>query len=117
MKNIFKFLFSILFLFSSAQLVAQEAGVQTEEYAIISVFQRGKNNLMSTTIGSKSTDKKEFEKVATLKKYDMAPVIAEMERLNKMGYTLFSSSTSMITIRLGNIGLPYYTFVFIKKKN
>lgn len=117
MKTIFKFTLIIALLSFSQFLYAQET--QTEEYAIISVYQKGKKNFISTTIGSISTEEKEYEKSKNDKKYDMAPVIAEMERLNKMGYELFNSSTAMIPINItgkGNTGLPFYVFVFKKKR-
>ena len=99
---------------TSQNSFGQENNQQTEEYAIISVFQKGKKNFISTTIGSVSTEEKEYDKEKNDKKFDLAPVVAEMERLNKMGYELFNSSTAMINI--GNGGLPFYVFVFKKKK-
>lgn len=114
MKTILKLTF-ILGLITVGQLSFGQTN-QTEEYAIISVYQKGKKNFISTTIGSVSTEEKEYDKEKNEKKYDMAPVIAEMERLNKMGYELFNSSTAMITIGEGNAGLPFYVFVFKRKK-
>ena len=97
-------------------LASQWLFAQTEDYAIINAYQLSKKNYISVTVGSQPTEEKEVEQ--SDKKLDMAPIIAEMNTLNKMGYELFSSSTAM-----GDIGLrgtvtsyPLYTFVFRKKK-
>jgi hypothetical protein len=92
-----------LFAFASHK---QTAAARTEEYAIVSVVQIGKKNYISTTVGSKSTDEKEFESEKNAKRNDMAPVILELEKLNEQGFELVNGSNAAI----GTAGTPFYTF-------
>jgi hypothetical protein len=107
---------SILLLISQITFGQAASTEQTEEYAIISVTQVGSKNYISITIGSVSTEEKEYEKQKNAKQFDMAPIIAEMEKLNKMGYKLFNSSAAMIPIGQYSGGYPFYCFVFKKEK-
>lgn len=81
---------------------------------MISIYQFGKRNYMSVTIGSVSTEEKEFEKQKSEKKFDLAPVIAEMEKLNAQGYELVDHGSAIIPLSGGG-GNPFYTFLFRKR--
>ena len=97
-----------LFAFASHK---QTVATRTEEYAIVSVVQVGKKNYISTTVGSKSTDEKEFESEKNAKRNDMAPVILELEKLNEQGFELVNGSNAAI----GTTGAPFYTFTLKRK--
>jgi hypothetical protein len=73
----------------------QPAETRTEEYAVVSVFQSGKNNYISVTVGSRPSEEKEFEKEKNNKRYDLAPVIREVEKLNAQGFELINGSASI----------------------
>lgn len=91
---------------------------RTEEYAVLSVFQDGKRNYISLTVGSKPTQEKEFQREKTEKRYDLAPVIREMETLNQQGFELVNSSTTIIPAGVSHDvsgGNPFYTFTFKRK--
>ena len=105
--------FSFVFLFPYSSFGQDN---RTEDYAIISIFQKGKKNFMSVTIGSNSSEEKEFEKDKNEKRFDLSPVIKEMEKLNEQGYELFNSNVSMITASQYGGGLPFYYFLFKKKR-
>ncbi|MBK0401452.1 hypothetical protein I5M27_00565 [Adhaeribacter sp. BT258] len=110
------FLAVIIGLFSFT--TAETKNKRTEDYAIISVFQEGKVNYISVTVGSTPTTKEEFQREKAAKQYDMAPVIREMEKLNEQGFELVSSSTSVIPFgtSTGNTGgSPFYSFTFKRK--
>ena len=115
MKTIFNLSFLFLF-FAAGKFCYGQAGIQTEEYAIINVLQEGKRNYISVTIGSQKTQDNVYDigKIGQL--YDMSLVISKMEELNKMGYTLFSSSNSVVPIQQGSTGVPFFTLVFVRKK-
>ena len=89
----------------------KQTAARTEEYAIVSVVQVGKKNYISTTIGSKSTDEKEFESEKNAKRNDMAPVILELEKLNEQGFELVNGSNAA----MGTAGVPFYTFTLKRK--
>ena len=112
-KNLITSAFILIFLCLIQVSYAQTA---TEEYAIINVLQVGKKNFISVTIGSQSTEEKEYEKEKNDKRFDMAPVIARMEELNKMGFELVNSSTAMIPLGTSGGAHPFFTFTFKKKK-
>lgn len=97
-----------LFAFASHK---QTATTRTEEYAVVSVVQVGKKNYISTTVGSKSTEEKEFESEKNAKRNDMAPVIRELEKLNEQGFELVNGSNAA----MGTGGLPFYTFTLKRK--
>lgn len=106
-------------LFTLATLIPELSFGQegrTEDYAIISVKQYGKKNFISITIGSESTEEKEYQKEKNDKAHDMAPVIEEMEKLNEKGYELFSSNVSIIPKGEVSGGNLFYYFIFIKKR-
>jgi hypothetical protein len=114
MKTTIKIMFVLFFV----HIISLSYG-QTEEYAILSVFQQGKRNYISVQIGSQPTEEREYEKDKSDKRFDMAPIIAEMEKLNKLGFELFNSSTGMIPIMYNGTGssaTPFYSFVFKRKK-
>ena len=94
---------------------------RTEEYAILSVFQEGKTNYISVTVGATPTTKEEFQREKAAKQYDMTPIVREMEKLNEQGFELVNSSTSIIPFSsagTGNTGgSPFYTFTFKRKLN
>ena len=95
-----------------------KATSRTEEYAVLSVVQEGKRNYISLTVGSQPTQEKEFQKEKSAKKYDLAPVIREMENLNQQGFELVNSSTAIIPYGVSNDvsgGDPFYTFTFKRK--
>ncbi len=117
-----KTLFAFLFTFVLVSNLSFGQTTQTEEYAIMSVYQIGKKNYISVTIGSQSTEEREYEAEKSAKRYDAAPIIAKMEELNKMGYELFSSSASMTPIvqglsgNINTVPYPFYSFVFCLMK-
>ncbi len=92
------------------------AGTRTEDYAIISVFQRGKKNFVSVTVGSVSSEEKEYEAEKNDKRYDMAPIVEEMEKLNEQGYELVDHSAAIIPVGQYGGGMPFYSFVFKKHR-
>jgi CO dehydrogenase/acetyl-CoA synthase alpha subunit len=95
-----------------------KTATRTEEYAILSVFQEGKRNYISLTVGSQPTQEREFQKEKTEKKYDLAPVVREMESLNQQGFELVNSSTTIVPYAISNDvagGNPFYTFTFKRK--
>jgi hypothetical protein len=113
----YPFQLSFLFLsFAAGKFCYGQTGIQTEEYAILNVLQEGKRNYISVTIGSEKTEEKEYQSGKVGQLYDMTLVLAKMEELNQMGYTLFSSSNGVVPIQQGSSGVPFYTFVFVKKK-
>ncbi|QNH63208.1 hypothetical protein [Hymenobacter sediminicola] len=99
--------------FGSQSGATRTTDSRTEEYAIVSVVQAGKKNFISTTIGSKSTEEKEFESEKNAKRFDMAPVIAELEKLNAQGFELVNGSNAA----MGTAGLPFYTFTMKRRIN
>ncbi|MDB5274061.1 MAG: hypothetical protein JWO58_2428 [Chitinophagaceae bacterium] len=115
MKILFHLSFLFLF-FVAGKFCYGQTGTQTEEYAILNVLQEGKRNYISVTIGSQKTEEKQYDigKIGQL--YDMSLVISKMTELNKMGYTLFSTSNGVVPIQQGSTGVPFFTFVFVKKK-
>jgi hypothetical protein len=88
---------------------------RSEEYAIVSVYQKGKKNFISVTVGSESSEEKEYQKAKNDKKYDMAPIMRELEILNARGYELHSSSTAIVPLGQQAGGLPFYTFTLVRK--
>ena len=112
-KTLIFCLFTLIFLFPDLSFGQEN---RSEDYAIISIYQYGKKNRMSITIGSTSTEEKEFEKEKNEKRFDLAPIIEEMEKLNEKGYELFNSNVSMITASQYEGGLPFYYFLFKKKR-
>ncbi len=101
-----------------ADLHAQAGSQRTEEYAVISAWQSGKKTRISVQVGSDATPDKEFEPEKGEKRFDMSPVIREMEALNAMGFELVTGNSTMIPVETtvaGPAGLPYYTFVFKRR--
>lgn len=91
---------------------------RTEEYAVISAWQAGKKTRISVQIGAETTPDKEFEPEKGDKRFDMSPVIREMEALNAMGFELLTGNSAIIpgaTGPGGTAGIPYYTFVFKRR--
>ncbi|GAB3395478.1 hypothetical protein HNQ93_000211 [Hymenobacter luteus] len=87
---------------------------RTEEYAVVSVYQYGKRNFVSVTIGSKPSEEKEYQKEKNDKRYDLAPVLAEVEKLNAQGYELVNSAAAMHSVEGGG-GLPFYSFIMKRR--
>lgn len=107
-------LLSITLLFPSETMAQQ----RTEEYAVISAWQAGKKTRISVQIGAETTPDKEFEPEKGDKRFDMSPVIREMEALNAMGFELLTGNSAIIpgaTGPGGTAGIPYYTFVFKRR--
>ena len=115
--------FNLSFLFLFILIIpgwahAQDGTGRTEEYAVISAWQQGRRTYISVQIGSEPTPDREFEGEKGEKRFDMSPVIREMEALNAMGFELVTGSTAIIPISTGSpsqTGLPYYTFVFKRR--
>ncbi|WP_022822496.1 hypothetical protein [Hymenobacter norwichensis] len=102
-----------LFAFITRQ--PQVAENRTEEYAVVSVFQSGKSNYMSVTIGSRPSEEKEFEKEKTTKRFDLAPVLAEVEKLNTQGFELVNGSAAIHGMNQYGGGSPFYSFIMKRK--
>jgi hypothetical protein len=87
---------------------------RTEEYAVISAWQHGKKTRISVQVGSEATPDKEFEPEKGEKRFDMSPVIREMEALNAMGFELVTGNSAIMPqmTQGSGSGLPFYTFVF-----
>lgn len=96
-----------------AELLAQ----RSEEYAVISAWQSGKKTRISVQIGSNTTPEKEFEPEKGDKRFDMGPVVREMEALNAMGFELVTGNSAIIPqmTQGSGSGLPFYTFVFRRR--
>jgi hypothetical protein len=92
---------------------------RTEEYAVISAWQAGNKTRISVQIGSVTTPDKEFEAEKGEKRFDMSPVIREMEALNAMGFELVTGNSAIMpsggTTAPGATGYPYYTFIFKRR--
>jgi hypothetical protein len=106
-------LLSITLIFHSETMAQQ----RTEEYAIISAWQSGKKTRISVQIGSETTPDKEFEPEKGEKRFDMSPVVREMEALNAMGFELVTGNSAIIPqmTQGSGSGLPYYTFLFKRR--
>lgn len=114
---IFLFLLAVT-LIVSPQVQAQDGTGRTEEYAVISAWQAGKKTRISVQIGSETTPDKEFEPEKGDKRFDMSPVIREMEALNAMGFELVTGNSAIIpqmSQGSGGTGLPFYTFIFKRR--
>jgi len=88
----------------------------TEEYAVISVSQRGKKNFISIQIGAQATQEKEFQMEKEDKRYDLAPIIEEMQKLNAQGFEAINFSNAIIPAGQYGGGFPFYTIFMIKRK-
>lgn len=107
----------LLFVMLPTMALAQ-SGQRTEEYAVISAWQAGKKTRISVQIGSETTPDKEFEPEKGEKRFDMSPVIREMEALNALGFELVTGNSAIIpqvSQGSGGTGLPFYTFVFKRR--
>lgn len=91
------------------------AEARTEEYAVVSVFQSGKSNYISITIGSRPSEEKEFDKEKNSKRYDLAPVLAEVEKLNAQGYELVNGSAAIHGMSQYGGGQPFYSFIMKRR--
>ncbi|KAA9333729.1 hypothetical protein [Adhaeribacter soli] len=94
------------------------APARTEDYAVLNVFQDGKRNYISLTVGSNPTQQREFHREKTEQRYDLAPILREMENLNQQGFELVNSSTAIIPAGVPDEitgGNPFYTFTFKRK--
>lgn len=112
-RHFFLLLTLLLPLLSIAQ-----SNERTEEYAVISAWQAGRRTFISVTVGSTPTPEKEFEAEKGEKRFDLSPVIREMEALNAMGFELVSGGSTNMTSGGGQIataGVPFYTFVFKRR--
>jgi hypothetical protein len=117
-KNLLIALISVLFasgLFSFVQQGSPSNTGRTEEYAIISVFQSGKSNFMSVTIGSQPSIEREYQKDKNEKRYDLAPVLAEVEKLNAQGFELVNGSAAIHGMNQYGGGAPFYAFIMKRK--
>lgn len=117
-KNLFLALGGLLCvfsLFSFIELRRQAPAGRTEEYAVISVFQSGKSNSMSVTIGSQPSVESEFQKEKNEKRYDLAPVLAEVEKLNAQGFELINGSAAIHGMNQYGGGSPFYSFIMKRK--
>jgi hypothetical protein len=88
---------------------------RTEEYAVVSVFQSGKYNRVSVTVGSRPSEEKEFEKEKNAKRYNLAPVLAEVEKLNAQGFELVNGSAAIYNMDASGGGQPFYSFIMKRK--
>lgn len=116
MRVIFTLILVMLILLPAT--VAAQEGQRTEEYAVISAWQAGKKTRISVQIGSVATPDKEFEPEKGDKRFDMSPVIREMEALNAMGFELVTGNSAIIpqmSQGSGGTGLPFYTFIFKRR--
>lgn len=103
-----------LVAFMSAGSQATAEG-RTEEYAVVSVYQSGKSNFISVTIGAKTSEEKEFQKEKNDKRYDLAPVLAEVEKLNAQGFELVNGSAAMHNMNQYGGGQPFYSFIMKRR--
>jgi len=100
----------------SFESIAQST--QTEEYAIVDVFEIRKKKIIRTTIGEEPATQKEWEVEKTDVTGDFSPVIKELNDLNKKGFKLLNTSTTYTTVGGGQTtmyGNPRFTFVMVKK--
>jgi len=92
------------------------ADKRTEDYAVVSVFQSGKSNYVSVTIGSQPSEEKEYQKDKNDKRYDLAPVLAEVEKLNAQGFELVNGSAAIHNMSQYGGGQPFYSFILKRRR-
>ncbi len=102
-----------LVAFMSAGSPAPAEG-RMEEYAVVSVYQYGKNNFVSVTIGSKPSQEKVYQKEKNVERHDLAPVLAELEKLNAQGFELLNGTAAMHSVHGGG-GEPFYSFIMKRR--
>jgi len=108
----------ILFLLGTFKSFAQTSSNKTEEYAIVDVFETGKKKIIRITIGEEPAQEKEWSQEKTEISGDFSPVIAELNKLNLLGFELLNMSTTYTTIGGGTYvthGTPRFTFMMVKK--
>ena len=111
-------IYFVLCIFAMSILsVNAQSTKQTEEYAIVDVVESGKSKIIRTTIGTEPAVEKEWKKEKTAIAGDLSPVLAELTRLNTLGFELLNMSTSHVTT--GGAGAvfstPNFTFMMVKK--
>jgi len=87
----------------------------SESYAIVSVIEKSSRLIIRTTIDDQPSTAVNI-KPGYAGKEDMtefSPVTQELKKLNEMGYTLVSSSSSIL-IEMASSSKPYHTFVLRK---
>ncbi|TYZ08623.1 hypothetical protein FY528_12150 [Hymenobacter lutimineralis] len=117
-KNLVVALVSLSFAFGLFSFVDQRqlsAAGRTEEYAVISVFQSGRNNYLSVTVGSKPSVEREYQKDKNEIRYDLAPVLAEVEKLNAQGFELVNGSAAIHGMNQYGGGAPFYSFIMKRR--
>ena len=117
MKNHFKIIL-IVFLLGFTKSFAQTTSNNTEEYAIIDVFEYGKKKIIRVTIGEEPAQEKEWTKEKTEVNGDFSPVMKELNKLNSLGFELVNMSTTYTTQDAGQFittGTPRFTFMMLKK--
>jgi hypothetical protein len=117
MKN-FIVVILLLVLIGNTKSFAQAVVAQTEEYAIVDVFEAGKRKYIRTTVGTEPAVEKEWEEEKTAVRGDFTPVIEELNKLNLRGFELLNMSTTYSTISGGTYaahGTPRFTFMMVKR--
>ena len=107
---------TVAIMFMSFNSIAQDN--QTEEYAIVDVFELRKKKIIRTTIGDEPAIEKEWNKEKTEIAGDFSPVMKELKELNKKGFELLNMSTTYTTPGGGQYathGTPRFTFMMVKK--
>jgi len=110
----------ILCLSGLSGLFAQSESGQTEEYAIVDVFELGKKKIIRITIGEQPAEEKEWKKEKTDIRGDFSPVMVELHKLNKLGFELLNMSTTYTNVdgsQYTIYGTPRHTFMMVKKLN
>lgn len=92
------------------------AQTQTEEYAIVDVFEYKKQKVIRITVGNEPVTEKEWE-VEKNNAFDFSPVTKVLHELNKKGFKLLNMSTTFITVSGVNniLGTPRFTFIMVRK--
>src|SRR5687767_5822764 len=112
MKRLFFSLILVVGL--SITSFAQTDSKQTEEYAIVDVFEQEKTKVIRVTKGLEPTTERLLQKGKTEVYGDFTQVIVELDKLNKQGYELLNVSTAYTTLTgftTPQSGVPRFTFM------
>ena len=107
MKSILK-ITTVLFMLCSLETVNAQ---NTEEYAILTHSQDPKTSRITINIGEDVGTMVEYERTKEEPFYNPAGIIAEMNKLNAMGFELFATSVATGE----NVRFAVYSYVFVKK--
>lgn len=91
---------------------------QTEEYAIVDVFEFRKSKTIRITLGEADPTEIEWKTERDNNSGNFSEVIKQLNILNKQGFELLNMTTTYTTSDGGEIvtpGTPRFTFMLVKK--